>query len=307
MFTGSTATGTLLARSRPRHGSSTTRWSWAARTPRSSSTTRRSACTSAASTSDSAPSTASPSASAPARAGLRLVRAPLRAGRHLRRASCRSLAEALRALRLGSEPRLGRRHRQPRLGRPARQGRRARRRRRRQGRPACWPAARPPRPRPVLLRADPARRRHRRHAALPRRDVRSGLLGLPLRRRRRGDRRRSTTPITASTPASGRATSAGANSSPHASRPAPWASTTPIRPPGPRRAPWAASRSRALGRRHGRHGSCSFTEAQTVAVERLVAIDRLPLLDHRRYAQVLRRHDAGCSSTYPVSSEEGRR
>jgi succinate-semialdehyde dehydrogenase / glutarate-semialdehyde dehydrogenase len=55
-----------------------------------------------------------------------------------------------------------------------------------------------------------------------------------------------------------------------------WASASPM----------GGFKESGSGRRHGKTGLLRFTETQTVAVERLVAIDRLPLLDHRRYAQV---------------------
>ena len=92
--------------------------------------------------------------------------------------------------------------------RPAGDGHRARRGRGRQGRDGA--RRRPPaaRPRPVLLRADRARGRRRRHDAVPRRDVRAG------RRRSRASRPRTrswpapTTPTTGSTAACGRATPA---------------------------------------------------------------------------------------------------
>ena len=42
-----------------------------------------------------------------------------------------------------------------------------------------------------------------------------------------------------------------------------------------------------LGRRHGGQGIVKFTEAQTVAVERLMAIDTPPFLSHQQYATVM--------------------
>jgi succinate-semialdehyde dehydrogenase/glutarate-semialdehyde dehydrogenase len=55
-----------------------------------------------------------------------------------------------------------------------------------------------------------------------------------------------------------------------------WASASPM----------GGFKQSGVGRRHGRVGLLRFTEAQTVAVERLLAIDRVPLLDHARYAQL---------------------
>ena len=88
------------------------------------------------------------------------------------------------------QPRLGRRHGLADLAGPARHGHRPCRRRRRQGRAGAHRRPGPARPRPLLLRADHARGRHRRHDVLRRRDVRPGGLALPLPRRGRGDRAR---------------------------------------------------------------------------------------------------------------------
>ena len=44
-----------------------------------------------------------------------------------------------------------------------------------------------------------------------------------------------------------------------------------------------------VGRRHGEHGILKFTEAQTVAVQHLLAIDTPPFLTHRQYAAVMLR------------------
>ena len=42
-----------------------------------------------------------------------------------------------------------------------------------------------------------------------------------------------------------------------------------------------------VGRRHGEHGLLKFTEAQTVAVQRVLAIDTPPFLSHQQYAAVM--------------------
>jgi succinate-semialdehyde dehydrogenase/glutarate-semialdehyde dehydrogenase len=42
-----------------------------------------------------------------------------------------------------------------------------------------------------------------------------------------------------------------------------------------------------LGRRHGQQGIVKYTETQTVAVQRLLAIDTPPFLSHRQYAAMM--------------------
>jgi succinate-semialdehyde dehydrogenase/glutarate-semialdehyde dehydrogenase len=56
-----------------------------------------------------------------------------------------------------------------------------------------------------------------------------------------------------------------------------WASASPM----------GGFKESGVGRRHGAPGLLRFTEAQTVAVERVVPISRLPFLDNERYAQVM--------------------
>lgn len=56
-----------------------------------------------------------------------------------------------------------------------------------------------------------------------------------------------------------------------------WASASPM----------GGFKQSGVGRRHGAPGLLRFTEAQTVAVERVVPISRLPFLDNERYAQVM--------------------
>ena len=56
-----------------------------------------------------------------------------------------------------------------------------------------------------------------------------------------------------------------------------WASASPM----------GGFKESGLGRRHGRQGIAKFTEAQTVAVERLLALDTPPFLSHQQYATVM--------------------
>ena len=72
-----------------------------------------------------------------------------------------------------------------------------------------------------------------------------------------------------------------------ACRPAPSTSTRPTRPRGPRPARRVGSRSRASGGATASQGIVKFTEAQTVAVERLMAIDTPPFLSHQQYATLM--------------------
>jgi succinate-semialdehyde dehydrogenase / glutarate-semialdehyde dehydrogenase len=51
--------------------------------------------------------------------------------------------------------------------------------------------------------------------------------------------------------------------------------------------PMGGFKESGLGRRHGRPGIVKFTDAQTVAVERLLAIDTPPFLSHAQYATVM--------------------
>ncbi len=74
---------------------------------------------------------------------------------------------------------------------------RPRRRRRGQGRRGAGRRPAAPRPRPLLLRADAARRRDRGHGAVPRGDLRPGRRRLPLRLGRRDGARAPTTRPTA--------------------------------------------------------------------------------------------------------------
>ena len=56
-----------------------------------------------------------------------------------------------------------------------------------------------------------------------------------------------------------------------------WASASPM----------GGFKESGLGRRHGRQGIEKYTEAQTIAVERLLAIDTPPFLGNRQYAAVM--------------------
>jgi succinate-semialdehyde dehydrogenase/glutarate-semialdehyde dehydrogenase len=51
--------------------------------------------------------------------------------------------------------------------------------------------------------------------------------------------------------------------------------------------PMGGFKESGLGRRHGAQGILKYTEAQTVAEERLLAIDTPPLLNHEQYAAVM--------------------
>jgi succinate-semialdehyde dehydrogenase/glutarate-semialdehyde dehydrogenase len=51
--------------------------------------------------------------------------------------------------------------------------------------------------------------------------------------------------------------------------------------------PMGGFKESGMGRRHGRQGIIKFSEAQTVAVERLLAIDTPPFLSHRQYASLM--------------------
>jgi succinate-semialdehyde dehydrogenase/glutarate-semialdehyde dehydrogenase len=52
-------------------------------------------------------------------------------------------------------------------------------------------------------------------------------------------------------------------------------------------APMGGFKQSGVGRRHGEHGMLKYTEAQTIAVERLLGIDTPPFLNHRQYAAVM--------------------
>jgi succinate-semialdehyde dehydrogenase/glutarate-semialdehyde dehydrogenase len=52
-------------------------------------------------------------------------------------------------------------------------------------------------------------------------------------------------------------------------------------------APMGGMKDSGVGRRHGREGILKYTEPQTVAVQRLVPMGRVPGLGHRRAASVL--------------------
>ncbi len=52
-------------------------------------------------------------------------------------------------------------------------------------------------------------------------------------------------------------------------------------------APMGGFKESGLGRRHGRQGIIKFSEAQTVAVQRLLAIDTPAFLNHRQYASLM--------------------
>ena len=51
--------------------------------------------------------------------------------------------------------------------------------------------------------------------------------------------------------------------------------------------PMGGMRDSGLGRRQGREGIHRYTETQTVATQRLLAIDTPPFLSHERYATVM--------------------
>lgn len=51
--------------------------------------------------------------------------------------------------------------------------------------------------------------------------------------------------------------------------------------------PMGGFKESGLGRRHGQPGIMKYTEAQTVAAQRLLAIDTPPFLNHRQYAAVM--------------------
>jgi succinate-semialdehyde dehydrogenase/glutarate-semialdehyde dehydrogenase len=51
--------------------------------------------------------------------------------------------------------------------------------------------------------------------------------------------------------------------------------------------PMGGFKQSGMGRRHGRDGIVKYTEAQTVAVERLLAIDTPPFLSHAQYAALM--------------------
>jgi succinate-semialdehyde dehydrogenase/glutarate-semialdehyde dehydrogenase len=52
-------------------------------------------------------------------------------------------------------------------------------------------------------------------------------------------------------------------------------------------APMGGMKDSGVGRRHGREGILKYTEPQTVAVQRLLPMGRVPGLGHRRAAGVL--------------------
>jgi len=56
-----------------------------------------------------------------------------------------------------------------------------------------------------------------------------------------------------------------------------WASASPM----------GGYKESGLGRRHGRPGIEKYTEAQTIAVERLLAIDTPPFLSNGQYAAIM--------------------
>ena len=51
--------------------------------------------------------------------------------------------------------------------------------------------------------------------------------------------------------------------------------------------PMGGFKESGLGRRHGRQGIIKFSEAQTIAVQRLLAIDTPPFLSHQQYAALM--------------------
>ena len=51
--------------------------------------------------------------------------------------------------------------------------------------------------------------------------------------------------------------------------------------------PMGGFKESGMGRRHGRQGIIKFSETQTVAVERLLALDTPPFLNHRQYATLM--------------------
>ena len=52
-------------------------------------------------------------------------------------------------------------------------------------------------------------------------------------------------------------------------------------------APMGGFKESGLGRRHGRQGIIKFSEAQTIAVQRLLAIDTPAFLSHQQYASLM--------------------
>ena len=160
-------------------------------------------------------------------------------------------------MRLGADAGLRRRHGLADLGRASsRRVTRARRGRRRQGRDGARRRPGPPRPRPVLLRADRARRRRPPDMTLCRDETFGPVVSIyRVQRRRRGRRARQRHRRTASTPASGPATPRAAARSPPGCRPAPSTSTRATRRPGARvGAPMGGMKASGLGRRHGAEG-----------------------------------------------------
>ena len=206
MFTGSTATGrksrsaVRRAAEELRHGAR--RQERTARAPRRAALARR--------------ARRRPGHHLQRRPAVHQHRACLRARRHLRRVRAASRRAAQGAAARG-QPDVRRRHGLAHQRRPAGEGRGARGRRRGQGSRGAGGRQGPPRPRPVLLRAHAPGRRHRGHGAVPRRDLRPHRGPLPMRVGRRDGRARQRQ-STASTPASGRATSRPVARSPAASR-----------------------------------------------------------------------------------------
>ena len=165
---------------------------------------------------------------------------------------------------------------------PARHRHRPRRGRRRQGRPGAHRRPGPARPRPVLLRADHPRGRHPRDDLLRQRDLRPGRLGLPLPRRGRRDRARQRRASTASTPRSTARTApraraiAAADQVRHGQHQR-GASRATF---GSIDAPMGGMRESGLGRRQGSEGIHRYTEAQSVATQRLIRF--APMFGHVR-------------------------
>ena len=129
-----------------------------------------------------------------------------------------------------------------------------------------------PGPRPVLLRADAARAHARGDDAVPRRDVRAGRRHLPLQRHRRGRRARQRLRLRPELLLWTRDTERGralatrlraGTVNVNEGYAAAWASVD---------APMGGMKASGLGRRHGAEGILKYTEAQTVAVQRLLPI-----------------------------------
>ena len=160
----------------------------------------------------------------------------------------------------------------------------ARRGRRRQGRPRAGRRPGPTRHRPVLLRAHRARRRLGRHGVLRRRDLRPGRLALPLRHRRRGRRVGQRHRVRAQRRVWTRDAARGRRS-PAASRGTVNVNEAYGSTYGSLGAPMGGMKDSGLGRRHGAEGILRYTEAQTVATQRLLPIAPLLGMSEETYAQ----------------------